>query len=190
MDTLSEDPKWLLLILMGIVALLWVLGLLVSAKLVRTVKQGQALLVTGPSGSTRVYFGGAVVYPLIRRADVMDIRLQVVPIERRDSEALFFRDGRRGEARFVFYIRISPTAEDIDRVARSVGCERASDLTTLRELFTARLTEAMKETAKELDFEEARRDRLDFVQRVFVRLGPDLDGYRLEDIAIDHLTEA
>jgi uncharacterized membrane protein YqiK len=74
-------------------------------------------------------------------------------------------------------------------VARSVGTSRAADPSTLEELFTAKFAEALKTVARKLDFDELSRNREEFKDNVIRVIGTDLNGYVLDDVAIDHLEQ-
>jgi uncharacterized membrane protein YqiK len=75
------------------------------------------------------------------------------------------------------------------RVAETVGCERASDISTLKELFAAKFSEALKTAGKKLNFEQLYTQRDDFRDNIIEVIGKDLNGYCLEDCAIDYLEQ-
>ncbi|SVD82460.1 uncharacterized protein METZ01_LOCUS435314, partial [marine metagenome] len=79
--------------------------------------------------------------------------------------------------------------EDIQKVAQTVGCERATDIDKLRELFEAKFSEALKTAGKEMEFTKLYTDRLDFRDKIINVIGRDLNGYALEDVAIDYLEQ-
>ena len=59
-------------------------GLAVIAKFYRKVDQGRALIVNTMKAEPWVTFTGKVVYPVIHRAEVMDISVKTIEIDRRD----------------------------------------------------------------------------------------------------------
>lgn len=79
--------------------------------------------------------------------------------------------------------------EDVLKVAQSIGCARASDLQTLDELFSAKFSEALKTVGKQLEFEELYTKRGEFKDQLIEVIGRDLNGYILDDAAIDYLEQ-
>jgi uncharacterized membrane protein YqiK len=159
-----------------------------ASRFYRQVDQGKVLIVNKPGGTT-VTFTGGFVLPVIHRAEVMDISLKTVEIDRRGKEGLICKDNIRADIKVTFFVRINSTVEDVRKVAQSIGCARASDQETLENLFEAKFSEALKTVGKSFDFVElyTRRDAIkDEVVRV---IGRDLNGYMLEDCAIDFLEQ-
>lgn len=171
------------------VIILFVLGLLAFvAKLYRKVDQGQALIVNKPGG-TKVFFTGAVVVPLIHRAEYMDISVKTIEIEREGHDGLICKDNIRADIRVTFFVRVNETSDDVLRVAKMVGCTRASDQKTIEELFGAKFSEALKTAGKQFEFEELYQARQEFRDQIVAIIGDDLNGYTLEDVAIDYLEQ-
>ncbi|MCP5017155.1 MAG: flotillin family protein, partial [Ketobacter sp.] len=78
---------------------------------------------------------------------------------------------------------------DVIKVAQSIGCARASDPKTLEELFIAKFSEALKTAGKQLDFVDLYTQREEFRDRILEVIGTDLNGYSLEDCALDYLEQ-
>lgn len=170
-------------------ALAFLLGIAVFAtKIYKRVDQGQALIVNTPS-KTKVTFHGAFVVPVFYRAEYMDISLKTIEIDRRGKEGLICNDNIRADIKVTFFVRVNPTEEAVRKVAESVGCARASDPATLEELFQAKFSEALKTVGKQLEFEQLYTQRDDFRDRILKSIGDDLNGYSLEDAAIDYLEQ-
>ena len=74
-------------------------------------------------------------------------------------------------------------------MAQSIGCQRASDPKTLEELFSAKFSEALKTVGKQLDFVDLYTQREGFRDQIIDVIGRDLNGYILEDAAIDYLEQ-
>ncbi|KAA3631013.1 MAG: flotillin family protein, partial [Bacteroidetes bacterium] len=66
---------------------------------------------------------------------------------------------------------------------------RASDPQTLFNLFEAKFSEALKTVGKRFDFEELYDNRENFKQEILKTIGSDLNGYALDDCAIDYLEQ-
>ena len=74
-------------------------------------------------------------------------------------------------------------------VAQSIGCKRASAVETLKELFDAKFSEALKTVGKQFEFVELYNKREQFKEEILKVIGTDLNGYRLDDAAIDYLEQ-
>lgn len=161
---------------------------LMLARLYRQVAQGQVLIANTLS-RTKVTFTGAVVLPIIHRAETMDISVKTIEIDRRGKEGLVCADNIRADIKVSFFVRVNKTVEDVLKVAQAVGCERASDEKTLQELFGAKFAEALKTVGKQMDFEDLYTKRQTFKDEIVRVIGSDLNGYMLEDAAIDYLEQ-
>jgi uncharacterized membrane protein YqiK len=162
--------------------------LLVVTRLFVKVEQGKALVVS-TMRNVEVTFVGRVVLPVVHKAELMDISLKTIEIDRRDHEGLICQDNIRADIRVMFYVKVNKTADAVIQVAQSVGCARASDPHTLNELFNAKFSEALKTVGKQLDFVELYTQREIFRDRIIAVIGRDLNGYVLEDAAIDYLEQ-
>ncbi|WP_426752017.1 hypothetical protein [Myxococcus sp. Y35] len=163
--------------------------LLTIVRLYRQVDQGKVLIVNTLKAEPVVTFTGAVVFPIINRAEVMDIALKTVEIDRRGKEGLICKDNIRADIKVTFFVRVNKTREDVLKVAQSIGCARASDQETLENLFEAKFSEALKTVGKSFDFEELYTKREEIKDEVVRVIGRDLNGYMLEDCAIDFLEQ-
>ncbi|MDP9862518.1 MULTISPECIES: SPFH domain-containing protein [Streptosporangium] len=171
------------------VILLIVIGLLFAAgRLFNKVEQGKALIVS-KINSVDVTFTGAIVLPVFHRSEIMDISVKTIEIERTGREGLICRDNIRADIRITFFVRVNKTAEDVVKVAQAIGTARASDQETLQELFNAKFSEALKTVGKQLDFVDLYTQRDHFRDQIIQVIGTDLNGYSLEDAAIDYLEQ-
>ena len=155
----------------------------------RKVEQGHALIVNTMRVEPMVTFTGRAVIPVIHMAEVMDISLKTIEIDRRGREGLICRDNIRADINVAFFVRVNKTSEDVLKVAGAIGCVRASDQGTLEVLFSAKFSEALKTVGKQLDFEDLYKERDDFRDKIIEVIGKDLNGYVLEDAAIDYLEQ-
>ncbi|MUN35697.1 flotillin family protein [Actinomadura litoris] len=171
------------------VALLIALGLvLMVSRLFRKVEQGRAMIVSKLK-KVDVTFTGAVVLPVLHKAEMMDISVKTIEIERTGRDGLICKDNIRADIRITFFVRVNKTVEDVKKVAQAIGTARASDQTTMQELFAAKFSEALKTVGKHLDFEDLYTRRNEFRDHIIEVIGTDLNGYSLEDAAIDHLEQ-
>lgn len=166
-----------------------VLGYVALIKLFyRKVNQGQALVRTG-FGETKVAFKGMWVIPLLHNAELMDISLKQVIIARESKGGLICKDNLRADIKVAFYVRVNPTVEDVKRVANTIGCARASDPELLNNLFESKFSEALKTVGKAFDFVELYNSRQELKEALLSVIGKDLNGYHLDDAAIDYLEQ-
>ncbi|MCA9247823.1 MAG: flotillin family protein [Planctomycetales bacterium] len=165
------------------------MGLLVVAiRCYRKVVQGTALVRNGLGGS-RVSFTGMVVFPIIHQLELMEISVKRVEIYRHGHEGLVCKDNIRADIKVAFFVRVNPTADDVLHVARFVGCERSADEQKLVELFDAKFSEALKTVGKQFDFVDLYTSREQFKEQIIKTIGRDLNGYLLDDAAIDYLEQ-
>ncbi|NRQ30312.1 flotillin family protein [Nonomuraea sp. NN258] len=171
------------------VVLVIVIGLLIIiGRLFRKVEQGKALIVSKVN-KVDVTFTGAVVLPVVHKAEIMDISVKTIEIERTGREGLICRDNIRADIKITFFVRVNKTAEDVIKVAQAIGTVRASDESTLQALFAAKFSEALKTAGKHLDFVDLYTKRDEFRDEIVRLIGTDLNGYSLEDAAIDYLEQ-
>ena len=153
------------------------------------VPQGTALIVNDMSTTPKVHFTGALVYPVIYKKEFMKISLITLEIDRRSKDGLICRDNLRADITAAFYLRVNETSTDVLKVAKAIGAERASDRIAVNELFNAKFSEALKTAGKQFDFVQLFEERQNFRDRILEVIGNDLNGYVLEDVAIDYLEQ-
>lgn len=153
------------------------------------VDQGTALIVNGLKAVPSVHFTGALVFPVIYKKELMRISLITLEVDRRGKEGLICRDNMRADITVAFYLRVNETQQDVLKVAKSLGSARASDKVAVNELFNAKFSEALKTVGKQLDFVKLFEDRQEFRDKIIEVIGNDLNGYVLEDVAIDFLEQ-
>ncbi|WP_442113511.1 SPFH domain-containing protein [Pseudomonas sp. NUPR-001] len=172
-----------------VVVVLLVGSLVMFKAFYRKVDQGIALIVNDLSSHPKVHFTGAMVYPIIYRAEEMPLRLVPIELSRRANEGLICQDNLRADIDVVFYVRVNESADDVLKVAKAVGVQRASDPRAIRELFQAKFSEALKSVGRQHDLLDLFQNRLKFRDDIVTAIGKDLNGYALEDVAIDHLEQ-
>src|SRR6478736_3918809 len=136
-----------------------------------------------------VAFTGAIVYPVINQAEIMDLSVKTIDIDRRGKEGLICNDNIRADINVTFFVRVNKTVDDVLKVAQSVGCQRASDPTALSELFSAKFAEALKTVGKHFNFEELYTKRDAFKDKIIEVIGKDLNGFILDDDGIRKITD-
>jgi flotillin len=171
------------------IAILFVVAIFIAfSRFFRKVQQGQALVRNGVGG-TRVSFNGIFVFPIVHQAEQMDISVKRIEVERRGPEGLICKDNMRADIKVAFFVRVNKTEPDVLRVAQSIGCQRASNLDMVRTLFDAKFSEALKTVGKRFDFVELYNERSTFKDEILKVIGTDLNGFALDDCAIDFLEQ-
>ncbi|MFT6903842.1 MAG: putative membrane protein YqiK [Oleiphilaceae bacterium] len=153
------------------------------------VDQGTALIVNDMTASPKVHFTGALVYPIIYKKELMKISLITLEVDRRGKDGLICADNMRADITVAFYLRVNETTEDVLRVAKSIGADRASDREAVNLLFNAKFSEALKTVGKQIEFVNLFENRQKFREKIVQVIGDDLNGYILEDVAIDYLEQ-
>jgi uncharacterized membrane protein YqiK len=129
------------------------------------------------------------VFPVINKAETMDLSVKTIEVDRRGKEGLICNDNIRADINVTFFVRVNKTREDVLRVAQAIGCARASDHETLKELFSAKFAEALKTVGKHFNFEDLYKQRDNFKDKIIEVIGKDLNGFILDDAAIDYLEQ-
>ncbi len=175
-------------VLIAVIVVILLILLIVISRLFKKVPQGKALIISKVR-RVDVTFTGAIVLPVLHKSEVMDTSVKAMEITRTGREGLICRDNIRADIRISFFVRVNKTVEDVIKVAQAIGTERASDEATLQELFNAKFSEALKTVGKQLDFVDLYTKRNEFRDQIIRVIGTDLNGYSLEDAAIDYLEQ-
>lgn len=177
----------LMVVMVAFVVIMGILGLFQA--FYKKVDQGEALIVNNMSKVPSVHFTGSMVLPVIHRAEKMRISVIPLQIDRRGINGLICKDNYRADISIGLYLRVNETPDDVLKVAKSVGVTRASDKAAVDELFNAKFSEALKTVGKQFNFVELFEQRQEFRQAIVDLIGADLNGYILEDVAIDYLEQ-
>jgi len=184
----SNTIYWVILVV--VLALLIIGGGIAALmiKCLRKVPQGSALIKNG-AGGTKVSFDRAVIIPILHIVEMMDISVKRIEIDRSGEDGLICKDNIRADIKVAFFVRVNKEIEDVKRVAQFLGCDRASDEVSLRTVFEPKFSEALKSVGKQFDFVELYNSREEFRDEILRIIGTDLNGYVLDDAAIDYLEQ-
>jgi uncharacterized membrane protein YqiK len=155
----------------------------------RQVDQGRALIINTMGKEPVVTFTGGIVIPIVNRAEMMDMSVKMIEVDRRGKEGLICADNIRADINVTFFVRVNKTRDDVLKVAQSIGCARASDALAIRDLFGAKFSEALKTVGKHFKFEDLYKMREEFKDQIIKVIGRDLNGFILDDAAIDFLEQ-
>ena len=176
-------------IFVGIFIAVFILGFIaLIIKCWNKVAQGKALVRNG-WGGTRVFFDGGMVYPVVHKAEWMDISVKRIEIDRSGEDGLICKDNIRADIKVVFFVRVNKNEDAVESVAQFLGCERASDQQALIQLFEPKFSEALKTVGKQFEFVDLYISRESFREEIKKVIGTDLNGYILDDVAIDFLEQ-
>ena len=184
------NPTLLISVAIGLAALfIFIVGVSVMVKkFYIKVSPGQAL-VNNKTTEMVISLTGGLVLPIVHRAEVMDVSVKMIELERRGKEGLICKDNIRADIKVAFFVRVNHEPGDIKKVAERIGCARASHKETLMELFAAKFSEALKTVGYQMNFVDLYTERRHFRDRIMEVIGTDLDGYHLNDVAIDYLEQ-
>ncbi|MEW7288935.1 flotillin family protein [Aquimarina sp. 2304DJ70-9] len=170
------------IIIVAIGLLVWIISMY------KKIIQGKVLVRTG-AGGTKVFFNAGLVVPVLHKMEIMDISVKKLEIERTGVNGLICKDNIRADIKVAFFVRVNKSTADIINVAQTIGCERASEIDVLRNLFDAKFSEALKTVGKKFEFIELYEARREFRDEIINIIGTDLNGYILDDCAIDDLEQ-
>ena len=156
------------------------------ARCFRTVGPDKALIRSGLDGIqvTPGRDGGLWVIPILHNVDVMDITVKRLLIELKGSQGLLCRDETRVDCEADFHLRIGEYSRDIFEVAEVYGCQRATNLEALHELFDFKFTAALRCSAVKFDAKGLLAEVDNFKSAVLDSIGQDLNGFQLGEIEI------
>ncbi|QDT38625.1 flotillin family protein [Stratiformator vulcanicus] len=182
--TLVTGLVVLFVLIIGIMAVLSMFS-----KFYRKVGPEEAIIRSGRGGLKSATGEGIWVIPVLHMAEHMDLSVKRIEIPRKGASGLICKDNVRADIEVAFFTRVNNTREDILQVAQALGCRRASDKQALVELFDAKFSEALKTVGKHFDFVELYTEREKFKEEILRHIGTDLNGYILDDCAIDYLEQ-
>ncbi|MBN8246344.1 MAG: flotillin family protein [Verrucomicrobia bacterium] len=176
-----------ILITVGVIAVLLVVAVFIMI-CIRKIHPGKAGISVG-LGGLRVAFDYMIRLPLVQNFEEMDISVKKLEIHRKGKDGLVCKDNIRADISVAFYIRVEATVDSVKKVSQMLGVERVSDMAQLRELFEAKFSEALKTAGKQMEFHELFTERIKFREEIQATIGKDLDGFFLQDVAIDYLEQ-
>ncbi|MBN1468516.1 MAG: hypothetical protein JW924_07305 [Fusobacteriaceae bacterium] len=180
--------QYISLVLGALIFLIFIAVPLILKLFYKKVTQSKAIVRNGLGGA-KVSFTGMWVIPILHNWEIMNISVKRVEIAREGKDGLICKDNIRADIRVAFFVKVNDTEHDVLSVAKSLGTVKASDTETLMEFFDAKFSEALKTAGKQFDFVQLYTERNRFKEEILQVIGEDLNGYKLEDAAIDYLEQ-
>lgn len=178
-----------ILLAVGVIVLIFIAFIVVLSVFYKKVPQGKAIVRTGVGGSQVAFNKGMYVIPVFHKMEIMDISIKKIDITRQQHDGLICKDNIRADIKVAFFVRVNKSVNDVINVAQNLGTERASEPETLKSIFEAKFSEALKTVGKKFDFIELYEARREFRDEILNIIGTDLNGYILDDCAIDYLEQ-
>ncbi|MCL6251769.1 SPFH domain-containing protein [Altererythrobacter sp. KTW20L] len=181
-------PSTIILPAVAVIAFFAVLIFL--AKLYRRASKEIAFVRTGVGGEKVVMNGGALVLPVFHETMPVNMNTLVLPVVRRDSEALITLDRLRIDVKAEFYVRVRPDASAIAMAAQTLG-QRTMQPELLKDLVEGKFVDALRSVAAGMTMNELHEQRADFVQKVQQVSSNDLamNGLELESVSLTGLDQ-
>ncbi|MCB2088744.1 MAG: flotillin family protein, partial [Sphingomonadaceae bacterium] len=130
-------------------------------KLYRRASKEVAFVRTGVGGEKVVMNGGALVLPVFHETMPVNMNTVVLPVVRRDNEALITLDRLRIDVKAEFYVRVKPDAEAIAMAAQTLGM-RTMQPEALKDLVEGKFVDALRSVAAGMSMNELHEQRADF----------------------------
>ncbi|WDF68416.1 SPFH domain-containing protein [Sphingobacterium oryzagri] len=179
----------LILIAVGVIVFLILAFFVVLSMFYKKIPQGKSIVRTGIGGSKVAFNKGMYVVPVFHKMEIMDISVKKIEIARMQHDGLICKDNIRADIKVAFFVRVNKSVDDVINVAQNLGCDRASEPETLKNIFESKFSEALKTVGKKFDFIELYEARREFREEILNIIGTDLNGYILDDCAIDYLEQ-
>lgn len=159
-------------------------------KLYRRASKEVAFVRTGVGGERVVINGGALVLPVFHETMPVNMNTVVLPVVRRDAEALITLDRLRIDVKAEFYVRVRPDAGAIAMAAQTLG-QRTMQPEMLKDLVEGKFVDALRSVASGMTMNEMHEQRAEFVQKVQQASSNDLamNGLELESVSLTGLDQ-
>lgn len=170
--------------------LVFIIAVAFLARLYRRASKETAFVRTGLGGERVVMNGGALVFPVFHETMPVNMNTLVLPVVRRDSEALITLDRLRIDVKAEFYVRVRPDSEAIAMAAQTLG-QRTMQPELLKDLVEGKFVDALRSVAAGMTMNELHEQRADFVQKVQQVSSNDLamNGLELESVSLTGLDQ-
>ncbi|MBP8251525.1 MAG: hypothetical protein KAX40_04125 [Herpetosiphon sp.] len=178
-------------IAIGVIILFLVLFFVLVNKFYVKAPADRAYVRTGGSKPKVVVNGGSWVIPAFHEITWVDLRTMDIDVERTEANALLTIDPQYADIRAIFYIKVNPITEDIERAARTIGGKEVNT-DSVKRLVESKLEGALRDVAATFTLMSLHQEREKFVERVQNLVRSDLaeNGLVLEAVSITALKSA
>jgi uncharacterized membrane protein YqiK len=151
----------------------------------------RAFVKTGGGKPKVIVNGGSWVIPAFHEVTWVDLRTMDIDVERTEANALLTIDPQYADIRAIFYIKVNPVTEGIERAARTIGGGEVNN-DSVKRLVESKLEGALRDVAATFSLMSLHQEREKFVERVqnLVRQDLDENGLVLESVSITTLKSA
>ncbi|HEY1011995.1 MAG TPA: SPFH domain-containing protein [Herpetosiphonaceae bacterium] len=151
----------------------------------------RAYVRTGGRTPRVVVNGGSWVIPAFHEISWVDLRTMDIDVERTESNALLTIDPQYADIRAIFFTKVNPINEDIERAARTIGGKEVNS-DSVKRLVESKLEGALRDVAATFTLMSLHQEREKFVERVQNLVRSDLaeNGLVLEAVSITTLKSA
>ena len=178
------DPVQLVSLILALLAGALVLGRLMHHQ----VPGGSALVVHGRGSRAKVYFGRALVLPLVQHAELLDISTKAIVLKRGRRNSLRCRDGVRVTLEATFLVKVRATPEEVLLAHRNISAKTLASAEARAELLVPSFSQALDVLTAQLDYDQLAHDLERMRDEVLKVIGVDLGGFCIEDLALTKLS--
>lgn len=171
------------LLVAALALLLLVASVLVLLRCIHPVPAGSVLYVTSVGGKAKVCSTPTFVPPG-SSAELLDLTAKTITLTRDAKRPLRCRDEIPTCLRATFVVSVSNNPEDILRLRARVSAAGLASAEYLRELLAPGFEHALEGLAAQLNYEDLTRQQLDAQDELLRIIGPELDGLRLDAVAL------
>ena len=151
--------------------------------------QPEQALVRQGVGGTKVSLDKIAVYSAFHRLDVIDLSLKTLTLNLTEANAVLSKDYIKVDLEVLFYIKVSPEPDDIQRVVKTFDTQKLNKLQYLEQSFLPKFEEALRVSGQRFDFADLFKYQEEFRNDILETIGVELRGFSLEDMVIIHLEQ-
>ncbi len=159
--------------------------LLLLARAHKKCPQGQALVRTGVGGAKVALDSGIFVIPIMHRYEALDISIKTIPLQLLNEDMLAIVEGEKIDLEVTFYMRVHKDPKSVVEVAQSIGCKNTFQQEFVEQLFVPKFIEAMQVVSQKAIQEKFIYNHRQFKNTLLEEIGTDLNGYVLDDCALN-----
>ena len=104
----SMSPSIITFLVLAAIAIVVLFGIFATlSRFYHKVEQGHALIINPFKGEPKVTFTGGLVLPIINKAELMDISIKTIEIDRSGDQGLICADNIRADIKVKFFVRVN-----------------------------------------------------------------------------------